>query len=169
MVLLGLDLLGKLNKPSVDKIKKEFFQTVLAAGILALVFGIVNIVCAIVWRNGKAGITSRNVRSRGALAQGNQDAMSSHTADSAADFVKGGAIGKIGGMFWKKKASKKAGMAEKRINTGPPDVEQGIVDGDRRSPIAPEIRRPDTAMHPMNLNGPSGRSSQYSEAGINRF
>ncbi|KAM5348656.1 hypothetical protein ACJ41O_008480 [Fusarium nematophilum] len=183
MMLIGCNILGKLNHPSndSDKIGLPFWRLALAAGILVLTFGVFNIVSSLIFHDGANSINARIVREDGTLAKAREDdelsksysirSGSSPTEKPRATFMS---------FFWKKDANK----SPSRPNISPPmprdyDVERhapahfdqrspGSPDEDeydRRSPIMPEVRRPDTALHPMH----TGRSSYYSEAHLSRF
>lgn len=183
MLLLGCDIFGNLNKPAneKDKLGSHFFGLVLAAGILAVTFGVLNVICGFVWRNGKEGITSRDIRSKGPLAQGRRQSLPDYSSSAGSSFRNEKLQHKVANKLWEKATG--AGKKEKsgRPNiSGPVDVERGVYNNhganydyshesniDRRSPIVPDLRRPDSALHPANQNI-SGRSSEYSQD-TNRF
>ncbi|PSN63973.1 hypothetical protein BS50DRAFT_94084 [Corynespora cassiicola Philippines] len=70
MMVLGLNLLGNMNKEatSQDSLGMPFWRLLVASGILAIVIGFFNVIASYVFRDGKRGITSRNLRSDGAIA-----------------------------------------------------------------------------------------------------
>lgn len=173
MLLIGCNLLGRLNQPAYDakKLGDSFFQLVLASGVLTVTFGALNVVCSLTWRDGKNGINARDVRSKGSLASPQQhslpDYYSSTSRASSVRDEKGRS--KFASMFWKKNEDGKQ-EDRPRINISAPisahrDVERDASDGERGSPIVPGVKRPDTALHPMH----TGRSSYYSEAHMSRF
>ncbi|KIE01183.1 hypothetical protein MAJ_03040, partial [Metarhizium majus ARSEF 297] len=174
MLLLGCNIFGNLNTPVMDseKVAPPFLKLTLAAGVLAFIFGVMNIVCSFVWRNGKEGITSRDVRANGALAKGRRQSLPDYESASTAQFEKQGA--KAGGFtrFTEKATSlfsKKKEPARPDISAPVIDVESGLSEKTRYSPVAPGIQRPLTAMHPINMNTNSGSSSRYSDPDLNQF
>jgi hypothetical protein len=70
MIVIGVHILGNMNKESTSKknLGKSFWQIVLAAGILACIFGFFNIVAGFLFRKKNEGMTSRMVRAYGAGA-----------------------------------------------------------------------------------------------------
>lgn len=70
MVVLGINMLGNLNKPSISqkKIGLAFWRIVIASGILTFIAGWINFIASYVFRDRKAGITARQVRAHGAVA-----------------------------------------------------------------------------------------------------
>ncbi|OAA44278.1 hypothetical protein NOR_04006 [Metarhizium rileyi] len=178
MILLGCSIFGNLNKPANESknLGASFFNLVLAAGILAILFGVLNILCSFVWRNGKEGITSRDIRADGALAKGRRQSLPDYSSSTGSSFLNEKTKTKFVSMFWNKAIGGSGGNKEKTSMptakpniSGPADIEKGHGEDDRRSPIVPELRRPNTAMHPINLNANSGRSSQYSDPDMSRF
>ncbi|RMD39804.1 hypothetical protein DV735_g5323, partial [Chaetothyriales sp. CBS 134920] len=79
MIALGNSILGQLNKEatSQESLGLAFWRVVIAAGIIVLVMGFVNIVASYVFRDTKTHLTARQVRSHGAVA--------SHKADVESD------------------------------------------------------------------------------------
>jgi hypothetical protein len=193
MTIIGCNILGKLNQPanSSKKLGMPFWRLVLAAGVLAITFGICNIVCSFIFRDSANEISARIVRSEGSLANSHPKAPSLKEYSVRSNSVKS-EKGKSTFMsfFWgkdKKDKQEKTGSSPRPEISGPmpsqayqqydverdpaysPSVDQNPNgdqwDYDRRSPIAPDIRRPDTALHPMN----HGHVSRYSEAHMSRF
>ncbi|KAH7149858.1 hypothetical protein B0J13DRAFT_277243 [Dactylonectria estremocensis] len=192
--LIGCNLLGKLNQSanSVKNLGLPFWRLVLSAGVLAITFGIVNIICSFIFRDSANGIHAKVVRSDGSLSAPNEDSPSYKEQYSIRSNSLRNDKPKATFMsfFWKSK-DKKAGTTYSRPEisapissqqydvernapyspasyTGTPADEQGWDRNDRRSPIAPEIRRPDTALHPLNTKH-ARHSSRYSEAHMSRF
>ncbi|KAG8419366.1 hypothetical protein J3458_004236 [Metarhizium acridum] len=172
MLLLGCNIFGNLNRPAQDaeKLAPPLVKLTLAAGVLAFIFGVLNIVCSFVWRNGKQGITSRDVRANGALARGRRHSLPDYASGSMSGCEKQDAK-TVASSYWDKATNmvKKKGSARPAISGPVVDVESGLGEKARFSPVAPGIQRPDTAMHPINLNTNSGSSSRYSDPDLNRF
>ncbi|UNI16121.1 hypothetical protein JDV02_002589 [Purpureocillium takamizusanense] len=171
MVAIGCDMLGNLNRPAYDpdNMGSEFAKLVLASSILAITFGFINILSALVWRDGKEGITSRDIRSDGSLANPRRQSLPDYatSARTNSSVRNEKTRSKFVSMFWKKGDD---GEKPRPHISGPfqahHDVERDAdVDEDRRSPIVPGLKRPATALHPMH----TGRSSHYSTAHISRF
>ncbi|KAM0425236.1 hypothetical protein ACHAPT_009553 [Fusarium lateritium] len=184
MTLIGCNVLGKLNQKtnSSDELGLPFWRLVLASGILSLTFGVVNIIASLIFRDSANGINARIVRVEGELAQGRDDESFHKPMSSRSSSLNEKPKAKFMSFFWKKDGGKNA---TSRPNISQPiprdhDLERNAgphfdhshigadddYEHDRRSPIVPEVRRPDTALHPMN-NG--RRSSYYSEAHMSRF
>ncbi|KID80495.1 uncharacterized protein G6M90_00g008770 [Metarhizium brunneum] len=168
MLLLGCNIFGNLNTPAMDseKVAAPFLKLTLAAGVLAFIFGVTNIVCSFVWRNGKEGITSRDVRANGALAKGRRQSPPAYASTYTDQYGKQGAKAGCFTRFTDKATtlfSKKKESARPEISAPVIDVERGHSEKDRFSPVMPGLRRPPTVMHPMHNNTDSGSSSMYSD------
>ncbi|KAJ6440764.1 PaxB protein [Purpureocillium lavendulum] len=171
MAVIGCNMLGNLNRPAYDpdNMGSNFAKLVLASSVLAVTFGVINILCALVWRDGKEGVTSRDIRADGAVANSHQHSLPDYTpsARTNSSLRNEKTRSKFVSMFWKKGDD---GEKTRPHISGPfqahHDVERdAAVDEDRRSPIVPKLKRPDTALHPMH----TGRSSHYSTAHMSRF
>lgn len=70
MVVIGVDMLGNLNKPATSQksLGLPFWRTVIAGGIVIFIMGWVNLIASYVFRDRNAGITARQVRAHGAVA-----------------------------------------------------------------------------------------------------
>ncbi|RMZ84708.1 hypothetical protein DV737_g904, partial [Chaetothyriales sp. CBS 132003] len=79
MIALGNSVLGQLNKEATSQksLGLPFWRIVIAAGVIVLVMGFVNILASYIFRDTKTHLTARQVRSHGAVA--------SHKADVEAD------------------------------------------------------------------------------------
>ncbi|KAI9797807.1 MAG: hypothetical protein M1833_005310 [Piccolia ochrophora] len=79
MVVLGITILGNLNKEATSQksLGLGFWRIVIASGILACVLGVFNIIASLIFRNPKQGVTSRQVRSYGAVAASKPPSMTS--------------------------------------------------------------------------------------------
>jgi len=78
MIIIGLDTLGNLNKESDSQanLGLQFWRIVIGSGILMFILGFVNLLASYVFRDSRAGITARMVRTHGAVA----DQASTHAA-----------------------------------------------------------------------------------------
>ncbi|RMZ92466.1 hypothetical protein DV736_g276, partial [Chaetothyriales sp. CBS 134916] len=79
MIGLGNSILGQLNKEATSQksLGLPFWRIVIAAGVIVLVMGFVNIFASYIFRDTKTHLTARQVRSHGAVAF--------HKADVEAD------------------------------------------------------------------------------------
>jgi hypothetical protein len=70
MVMLGCQVLGNLDKAkySQKNLSMPIWRLVLASGILAIAFGLFNMIASIIFRDGNQGITARHIRKDGSLA-----------------------------------------------------------------------------------------------------
>ncbi|POS69169.1 hypothetical protein DHEL01_v212437 [Diaporthe helianthi] len=67
MVSMGAWVLGSLNGDKMlEKLSMPLWRLTLAAGILAIVFGMFNFLVSVLFRNGSHGITARMIREHGA-------------------------------------------------------------------------------------------------------
>jgi hypothetical protein len=67
MVSMGAWVLGSLNGDKMlEKLTLPLWRLTLAAGILAIVFGMFNFLVSVLFRNGSHGITARMIREHGA-------------------------------------------------------------------------------------------------------
>ncbi|KAK7416377.1 hypothetical protein QQZ08_012034 [Neonectria magnoliae] len=200
MTLIGCNILGKLNQPAnaSDEIGLPFWRLVLAAGVLAITFGIFNIVCSFVFSDSANGISARIVRSEGSLASSHVPPMYKDQYSVRSNSVRNEkSKSAFMSFFWKKKDGQNHMETSPRPEISGPihshvqpdyDVEREAPysppsrspeaggEWDRRSPIVPGVKRPDTALHPMHSRRDtdlrpmhSRRSSRYSEANMSRF
>lgn len=158
MLMLGCNILGNLNKPAndTDKLGPHFSKLVMASAVLCITFGVLNIVCSFVWRDGKNGITARDIRVNGSLAHDRRQSLpeysSTHSSSIRNEKTKSGFISSMLGRA-KKETGEKA--PKKRPNISAPipaylDVEHNAGRDDRQSPIVPGLKRPDSVLHPSN-------------------
>lgn len=70
MIILGVSLLGNLNKTATSRksLGEHYWSLVIAAGILVSILGIVNIFASYMFRQKSLDITARQVRSHGSTA-----------------------------------------------------------------------------------------------------
>lgn len=164
MVVMGCQVMGNLNEPAIQpgKIGKELHSLVLATGTLALTFGVLNIASSILFADRKEGINARMIRSDGNLA------ASSAESDKVSDLAE-----KRASHRWTKRFTF-TNAHRLKISRPIPQPQQDVESqyageedwrGDRTSPIVPDVKRPDTALHPLHTG-----LSRYSEVShMNRF
>ncbi|RGP76066.1 hypothetical protein FLONG3_5457 [Fusarium longipes] len=192
LLLIGSNILGKLNSPHNrdNKIGLPFWRLILAAGILTLTSGVLNIICSVIFRD--RDINARMIRADGSLARGKDEANSFSKPNSnySASFSDERPKKTFMSFFWKKGDDSQSNSPRRNIShpISRPHISHPIAqdhdiernapahydnepddsDLDRRSPIVPAVRRPDTALHPMNIRRPAS-PSMYSEARMSRF
>ncbi|KAK0758223.1 hypothetical protein N5P37_009525 [Trichoderma harzianum] len=164
MIIIGCNILGMLNHDL--KMSSALSSLVLAAGILAFIFGFLNVVCSFIWCDRKEGITSRDIRANGSLAQSQRQYTEYDNSIRASPIRNEKYRSKIASMFWKKE---KDDYTNGHPEISPPYTSHPArdIEAQSDSPIIPGLKRPDTALHPMNSR--SIRSSRYSEANMSRF
>ncbi|SPO03450.1 uncharacterized protein DNG_06133 [Cephalotrichum gorgonifer] len=180
LVVMGCQVLGNLNESAIQpgKIGREIHNLVLATGILSLTFGAANMVATLLFADRKAGINARMIRSDGNLAEaskGDHDYQSSAGSASRSGSVRESDEEKESApKRWTRRFTLAAGRGLKAKighpilqpqdphhdleSQYPPRSPHSDVRDSRSSPIVPGIKRPDTAMHPLNT-----RRSVYSE------
>ncbi|KAL2433263.1 hypothetical protein ABEF95_000307 [Exophiala dermatitidis] len=79
MVFLGNSILGNLNKEatSQNSLGLPFWRLVIGSGIVVLVMGSINIMASYIFRDTRAHLTARQVRSHGAVASHKADVEAS--------------------------------------------------------------------------------------------
>ena len=70
MIVLGVNMLGNLNKPATSResLGLAFWRIVIGSGIVIFILGHINLVASYVFRDRSQGITARQVRAKGAVA-----------------------------------------------------------------------------------------------------
>ncbi|KAL1999851.1 hypothetical protein VTN02DRAFT_3894 [Thermoascus thermophilus] len=70
MVILGVSVLSNLNRPAMSKedLGLAFWRIIISSGILAMVFGVLNLVASFIFSDRANGVSARHVRSYGAVA-----------------------------------------------------------------------------------------------------
>ena len=70
MQVLGINMLGNLNKPATSQksLGIAFWRIVIGSGIVIFVLGFINLIASYVFRDRNARVTARQVRSHGATA-----------------------------------------------------------------------------------------------------
>lgn len=175
VMVIGCNILGSLNEPAYDaeSLGPHFSSLVLAAGILCLIFGTLNVLGSLVWRHGQDGITSRDIRANGSLAEKHDTLPSSnYSARSASPVYREKSTHKETSRFsrfsiWGKKDLHGGSAGKRSIPTisGPmhthdslernPPPPNYVPSPDpthyepKESPVAPGVMRPLTAEHPM--------------------
>ncbi|KAI0019385.1 hypothetical protein F4780DRAFT_442981 [Xylariomycetidae sp. FL0641] len=163
MFLMGCHLLGGLSRNTYtkDSVPSQVQEVILGTGIVALAFGVFNMLASVAFRNSN-GTRARQLRAEGASTS---DTLYHEKEYGSASSTSNGSVNSRG-----------------RFNISRPipqgDIEHGLdaysTDGPidpRASPIMPELKRPPTALHPAIQGGPGGRVvSGYSEAShMDRF
>ncbi|KAJ4267322.1 hypothetical protein NW762_003426 [Fusarium torreyae] len=186
LLLIGSNILGKLHQPwnSAEKLGLPFWRLVIAAGVLTITSGVLNIICSFIFRDGANNINARMVRADGSLARSvDGGSLGKPKSNYSASFNEEKPKRSFMSAFWKKRDTDNPAPRphisqpithdhDIERNAMPhydhdPVVDDNASDLDRRSPIVPEVRRPDTALHPMNMN--AHHSSFYSTANMSRF
>ncbi|KAF4342975.1 hypothetical protein FBEOM_3065 [Fusarium beomiforme] len=198
LIFIGANLLGKLNmvQYGYKDLGLPFWRLIVAAGILTLTFGVINLICTLIFHGGN--VNARKIRANGSLAADEESfgkPKSNYSASLANEDQPKFAFKR---RFWEKRGEPSGdgrrglGVGVGRLNISQPithdrDLERNAPPPphyehqepsftsrpshdsgeDRRSPIVPEVRRPDTALHPMNIRPHS--PSMYSEAHMSRF
>lgn len=169
VISIGVHLLGALNKSAseVDSLGVHFHGTAEAAGILCLIFGVLNVLGSLIFRISGEGLTSRDIRRNGSLARGREELPSTYTG-SPASSVHNEKTSRL--SFWKKSAPKEdaAGKTTFPPISGPiythqternppptyaPSSPEPSHYEPKESPVVPGVMRPPTAEHPMMSSG----------------
>ncbi|KAL4732596.1 hypothetical protein ACLX1H_001614 [Fusarium chlamydosporum] len=143
LLLIGSNILGKLNSPynRDNKIGLPFWRLVLAAGILSITCGVLNIICSIILRD--RDINARMIRADGSLARSKNEARSfgKPRSDYSASFSEDPPKKTFMSFFWKKDDSQ----------SGPsrPNISQPIS--------RPVVSQPMTHDHDLERNSPAPR------------
>ncbi|KAF8862381.1 hypothetical protein BDZ45DRAFT_686838 [Acephala macrosclerotiorum] len=182
MFALGFNILGNLNKPatSIQNLGLPLWRVVISGGILTSIMGFFNIVATLVFCDSKLGITGRQVRSDGAAIP------SSSASGTKAFSLSSGSIRRPESPLPSYNVAEEQERRKSRFPfklTRPKnfsiskpimqDPEQSQTWESRSSPVAPEIQRPPTALHPAYNHGiahnypapppiPGSASSRYS-------
>lgn len=166
MFVMGCHTLGALSHEPFTPatIPLPIWQLIIAAGILAMIAGVLNIVSSLVFKNKEAGVTAREVRNYGATTAESvawaSENNSQRTESIRNEKPKPSRINRLTGVFTKKKMDISGPI-------GPVQHDGASAHGDsypvneRGSPIVPGLDRPPTALHPLYYGG--RRSSHYSE------
>ncbi|KAL2891378.1 hypothetical protein HOO65_010736 [Ceratocystis lukuohia] len=170
ITVLACHVLGQLNRPQLSQaaIGMPLWRLILASGILGLIFGIGNIAASVVFRDSEHQINARTIRSDGSLASNSVYAASS-ASSTHSDHVHNEKVSAT--RRWTQKLSPFNGGGRPKIShpyeSSDVEAQRDSVD-DRRSPIVPELLRPQTALHPMNTTN-TGVSRYSVVSHMNRF
>lgn len=95
-IAMGCSTLADLDKPAyyVDSVGLPLWRTILAAGILSIIFGFVSIISTFLFQDREAHVSARMVRDNGLLARGIDDdnmytASSHHGSSISGRYEKG--------------------------------------------------------------------------------
>lgn len=160
MFILGFNVLGNLNKAatSIDSLGLPLWRVVISGGILGAVFGLFNVIADFCFKQSAAGITARQVRSRGAVASKEilpKDTGSVRTAStrrpesfqlpSYHQQTEERRQSRFNFKFPIRTSGIRASLISKPTQNDP---EQFKKWEDRSSPVVPNVQRPPTALHP---------------------
>lgn len=173
MVILGCHTLGRLSDPrnSIGNMGLPFWRLCLAGGMLAITFGIVNIITSWLYSN-EGGLTARELRSNGATTEtetyssGKPDPYNTYSEDYVSPHS--ASVRKEKGRSWWNRGNKKPKIS--RPMPYEPDVEKGeeVIDDpvpSRSSPVIPGLQRPPSALHPIHGRHPSHPSHMRQPSG----
>ncbi|CAG8976512.1 hypothetical protein HYALB_00006009 [Hymenoscyphus albidus] len=180
MVVLGFNTLGNLNKPatSVENLGLALWRIVIAAGILTTTFGVANIIATFIFSSIREGITGRQVRDHGATTYPKSSSSGSTYTRSS------GSVRKPENTVLPTYSRPTSPEERRRSKFGfnlpfrnstigkPMQTTNERVSNwdDRSSPVAPEVQRPPTSLHPAlsvpepsyGSRPPPPKSSRYS-------
>jgi hypothetical protein len=185
MIVLGFNTLGNLNKQatSVENLGLALWRVVISAGILSSIIGVANIIATFTFSNIKLGITGRQVRDNGATTFPKSSPRNSFSISRSGSMNKENTVlpsyqtstspeERRKSRFGLKFPIRMSGIGK----PVPTNTEQFSQWDDRSSPVVPEVKRPDTALHPaLSVPQPAygharSRSSVYSEvSNMTRF
>ncbi|EGS23180.1 uncharacterized protein CTHT_0008430 [Thermochaetoides thermophila DSM 1495] len=190
-IVIGCAVLGDLVKPgySQETIGLAFWRAIVAAGILSLTFGWFNIFASIIFRIPESNITARMIRSEGSLAPQRaanktiEDVLPheyppslshrDHFFPPPPTYFKQpneepSRVKRLTQVLNPKNFRKSRIQISKPIPQETSGFEQtqqtASSPKNQFSPIAPEIQRPPSTLHPMYTG-----SSRYSEAHMSRW
>ncbi|TAQ91484.1 hypothetical protein B7494_g249 [Chlorociboria aeruginascens] len=180
MLSIGCVVLGNLNKSatSIENLGLPLWRVVISSGILACIMGFANIIGTFVFCDNKQGITGRQVRSHGAAIpkepSGKSFSLSSGSVHRPASPVLPSyhttSEDRRRSRFGLKFPIRLSGIS-KATTTNQTHFPKW---DSRSSPVAPEVQRPPTALHPAyhptEAPYPADVSSRYSVASqVSRF
>jgi len=160
MLILGVSILGNLNKEATSQtsLGPSFWRIVISSGILALIFGALNLFASYIFRNAALGITARQVRAHGAVAgQKSSTTMLHYSPSSSAAGGAGSArrrsfhLGRSDTLpSYYTKNSDRAEARQTRNISAPVVGDHSQFEKFQGSD---EIQRPDLARHPALVGG----------------
>ncbi|KAI0181357.1 hypothetical protein GGR52DRAFT_31785 [Hypoxylon sp. FL1284] len=177
-ILIGCHHLGALstNTYNNENVPFQVWQAIMGSGIIAIAFGITNIITSFIFSNRAHGVSAREIRRDGAttLDVNFAEEYDSYRSNSVRKEKKLNRITKLFAKGSKPKISQP--IAHHPIQD---DLEYGHNDevafdevpiDNRSSPIIPDVKRPPTALHPAFQTGARSITSRYSEAShLDRF
>ncbi|ORY64086.1 uncharacterized protein BCR38DRAFT_485223 [Pseudomassariella vexata] len=177
MIIMGSHTLGQLSdsRNIPQKMGLPFWRLCIAAGILAIVFGFLNIITSWLYSNKGSGLCAREVRRGGATVENVN--WKDHSSQRSNSVRKEKSKSKFFGVFGggRDKDTKKPQISGP-INTSAydHDLEAGCSDDEsayhpevKTSPIVPNLVRPESSHHPYNRGNYIPRYSEASH--IPRF
>ncbi|KIW98305.1 uncharacterized protein Z519_01889 [Cladophialophora bantiana CBS 173.52] len=178
MIFLGNSLLGNLNKhaTSQESLGLPFWRLVIAAGIIVFVMGFINLFASYIFRDTKAHLTARQVRSHGAVASHKADVeASTPKPPSRKSHYRSFFLGKRDSLpsYYSRKNTERSNMAETpkmHLAISSPFPQDQSLARTAQSPgaasskysqspkseryaMSPELSRPDLAHHPAMTQG----------------
>ncbi|KAI1373734.1 hypothetical protein F4677DRAFT_448027 [Hypoxylon crocopeplum] len=165
MLLMGSHHLGALSSDTYNNkdVPFQVWQAILGSGIIAIAFGVTNIIASFVFSNRANGVHAREVRRNGATTR---DVNFTEEYDSYRSNSVRKEKTRSKWFLGKGNKPKISHPITNDVEYGRHSDELPIVD--RSSPIIPDMKRPPTALHPAFIAG--SRSSRYSEAShLDRF
>jgi len=178
MIALGFNILGNLNKAatSVQSLGLPLWRVVISSGILSSLAGLFNVIATCVFCNRHLGITGRQVRSHGAAIPGSKESVGKSFSLNSGSIQRAPSTVLPTYNTTPDERRKSRFPFKFPISISKPipnDPNQfSKWEGSRSSPVAPDLQRPPTALHPMNRQEAAPeypRSSTYSEAHMSRF
>jgi len=185
MIGIGCFLIGKTGHPPYDQesMGLPMWRLVMAAGILCLTFGFTNWAASAVFRDSTNGITARMIRSDGNLAAAKVDKVEDYYSSHSGSYTSRSAsvrhpeqpdasrLKRMTQMF--KEKAPFGGSRKPKISRPIPQMHYDDADVEhhagnewdrdsRASPIIPDVRRPETALHPALIGG--NHNTHYSVA-----
>lgn len=170
MIALGCNILGNLNKAatSVEKLGHPLWSVVISAGILSIVFGFVNIVTTFLFSDSKRGLSGRQIRAYGAAPPADKMERFNSMRSGASGSTRRTANTILPSYSAPAQATTRDTFVKRmsrfmHISKPIPIPDHTETNWDeRRSPIAPNIQRPPTNLHPYHLH--SDRADEDVEA-----
>lgn len=172
MIALGFNILGNLNKAatSVQSLGLPLWRVVIASGILSSLAGLFNIIATCVFCNRRLGITGRQVRSHGAAIPESKESVGKTFSLNSGSIRRAPStiLPTYNTTSDERRKSRFPFKFPIQISKPIPNDPNQFSkwEGDRSSPVAPDVQRPATALHPINRQEPAPsypRSSRYSE------
>ncbi|KAI2634207.1 hypothetical protein GGS26DRAFT_36161 [Hypomontagnella submonticulosa] len=169
MILMGCHHLGALSNDTYNNkdVPFQVWQAIMGSGIIAIAFGVTNVIASLVFSNRASGVYAREVRNNGATTRDVNftEEYNSYRSNSIRKEKPGFRQSMMQFMGKDKKPKISPPMPAHDEEYGYPDE---LPIDNRSSPVMPDVKRPPTALHPAFNAG--SRSSRYSEAShLDRF